>query len=90
MPASLDALNRATDGSLERVFSSSDFTGKRDDVAVLYPPGPAKRIVLVGMGKTQEVTRSAIRRAAGTAAKRARILGVPAGAFHVPADHGEL
>jgi leucyl aminopeptidase len=86
MPGSLEALNRATDGALERVFASTDFTGKRDDVAVLYPPGPAKRIVLVGMGKVDDVNRGSIRRAAGVAAKRARILGVPAAALFVPQE----
>ncbi|MEO8295111.1 MAG: leucyl aminopeptidase [Gemmatimonadota bacterium] len=86
LPPSLHALNRATDGALERVFASTDFSGKRDDLAVLYPPGPAKRIVLVGMGKAEEMSRQAVRRAAGAAAKRARILGVVSAAFHLPEE----
>ncbi|MEO8200356.1 MAG: M17 family peptidase N-terminal domain-containing protein, partial [Gemmatimonadota bacterium] len=86
MPLSLAALNRATDGALERVFSSTDFTGKRDELAVLYPTGPAKRIVLIGMGKPDDVTRGTVRRAAGVAAKRARVLGAPAASFHVPIE----
>jgi leucyl aminopeptidase len=83
LPPSLEPLNRATGGALERVFSSSDFTGKKDETAVLYPGGKAQRVLLIGLGKPQEVNRATVRRAAGIAAKRARTIGVPAGAFHI-------
>src|SRR5207237_8200959 len=42
---------------------------------VLYASGKEQRILLVGIGKPGEITRSAIRRAAAIAAKRARALG---------------
>jgi leucyl aminopeptidase len=42
--------------------------------------------MLVGMGKPDEISRAAIRRAASVAAKRMRALGVAHGAFHLPAE----
>ena len=86
LPHSLDALDKGTGGALGRLFSSGDFVGKRDEVAVLYPTGPAPRVLLVGLGKGDEIDRAAIRRAAAIAAKRARSIGVPRAAFHLPAE----
>ena len=86
LPASLAALDKQTGGAIGRVLSSGDFTGKRDETAVLYPSGPASRVLLVGLGKIEEVDRGGIRRAAAIAAKRARTLGVPRAAFHLPAE----
>jgi len=86
LPASLAALDKQTGGAIGRVLSSGDFTGKRDETAVLYPSGPASRVLLIGLGKTEEVDRGAIRRAAAIAAKRARSLGVPRATFHLPGE----
>src|SRR4051812_15084651 len=86
LPHSLDALDKGTSSALGRVLSSGDFVGKRDEVAVLYPTGPAARVLLVGLGKAEEIDRAAIRRAAAIAAKRARSIGVPRAAFHLPAE----
>ena len=86
LPASLAELDRAAGGALQRLSSAGDFNGKRDETALLYPPGSAARILLVGMGKGEEVSRSAIRRAASVAAKRMRALGVARGAFHLPPE----
>jgi leucyl aminopeptidase len=83
LPPSLDSLDQATGGAIGRVLSSGDFAGKRDETAVLYPPGPASRVLLVGLGKPDELDRNAIRRAAGVAAKKARSLGVPRAAFYI-------
>src|SRR5207245_7237749 len=55
-----------------------------DESLLLYPSGgKARRILLVGVGKSGEVTRSSIRRAAAVAAKRARVLGATQLAFAV-------
>ena len=86
LPASLAALDEQTGGAIGRVLSSGDFTGKRDETAVLYPSGPAARVLLIGLGKAEEVDRGAIRRAAAIAAKRARSLGVARAAFHLPGE----
>jgi leucyl aminopeptidase len=86
LPASLAALDAAAQGHLGRLVSSGDFTGKRDELAVVYPTGPATRILLVGLGKPEELNRGNIRRAAAAAAKRARALGVPRASFHLPPE----
>ncbi|MEO8634526.1 MAG: leucyl aminopeptidase [Gemmatimonadales bacterium] len=77
MPASLAALDTQAGGALGRLFASGDFTGKKDEAALLHPAGPAARILVLGVGKGAEVTRTALRRAAAAAAKRARTIGVP-------------
>jgi leucyl aminopeptidase len=68
------------------VLTSGDFTGKKDETAILYPSGPAARVLLVGLGTPNEIDRAIIRRAAAIAAKKARSLGVPRAAFHIPAE----
>jgi leucyl aminopeptidase len=91
LPRSLVELDGGAGGALQRLSSAGDFSGRRDETALIYPPGPAGRILLVGMGKAEEVNRSAIRRAASVAAKRMRTLGVTHGAFHLPAEsRGEV
>jgi leucyl aminopeptidase len=86
LPPSLVGLDKQTGGGLGRLLSSGDFSAKKDETAVIYPPGPAPRVLLVGLGKPDEVDRSAIRRAAAVAARRARSLGVPRAAFHLSAE----
>ena len=86
LPASLAALDTAAGGALGRLFAAGDFTGKRDETALLYPPGAAGRILLIGMGKADEISRGSLRRAAGTAARRMRAVGVARGAFHLPQE----
>ena len=86
LPASLAKVDEASGGALGRLIASGDFSGKRDELAVVYPPGPAARILMVGLGKPEDVNRGSIRRAASAAAKRARSLGAPRAAFHLPAE----
>ena len=65
------------DASLERAIASGDYKGKKDEALLVYgaPSGKAERILLVGIGKATEITRSSIRRGAAIAAKRAHSLG---------------
>jgi leucyl aminopeptidase len=86
LPASLADLDKGTGGVIGRVLAAGDFSGKRDETAVLYPSGPAARVLLLGLGKADEVDRGSLRRAAAIAAKRARTLGVPRAAFHLPSE----
>src|SRR6266571_4212500 len=65
LPTSLADLDRAAGGVVARVITSGDFKGKRDETSLLYPTGAKpERVLLVGLGKPGEVTRTAIRRAA--------------------------
>jgi leucyl aminopeptidase len=89
-PESLQALDTQTEGALRRLFVAGDFKGKRDEMALLYPAGPAARLLLVGAGKAGQVSRDALRRAAAVAGRRARQLGVSTAAFHVVPELGAV
>jgi len=87
LPAPLAALDARVGGLLAPLFAAGEFTGARDEVALVHTAGaPALRVALVGMGKPEEVSRSSVRRAAAVAARRARSLGTGALAFAVPAE----
>ena len=86
LPSSLAELDRAAGGVVARAFASGDYKGKRDEALLVYGNGKAQRILLVGVGKTGEITRNALRRAAAVAAKRARGVGASAFAFAVAAE----
>ncbi len=83
VPNSLLRLNAQLGGVIARLLKSGDFTGKRDEVSVLYPGRRSQRVVLVGMGPQGEITRGAIRRAAAVAARQAARAKVATVAFHV-------
>jgi leucyl aminopeptidase len=86
LPSSLAGLDRAAGGAIGRLLGSGDFSGKKDETAILYPGGPAPRLLLVGLGRGDELDRGNLRRAAAVAAKRARSLGVSRAAFYLPPE----
>ena len=89
-PASLAALDAASGAAISRCYAAGDFAGKKDETALLYPEGSRPRVLLVGIGATDD-RRTAIRRAAAIGAKRARGLGVPSAALFVaPEGFGKL
>lgn len=59
-------------GAVSARISSGDFSGKLGTTAFLYPSGPAKRILLVGMGKREEFSLDRLRQTGGTAVKAAQ------------------
>ena len=67
-------LDKALDGALSTLVHSKEFEGKANEVLLYHTHGkvPAKRVVLVGLGKKNEVTTETIRQAMGSAAKRVR------------------
>lgn len=99
LPPSLAPLDQQAAGALSRLYGSGDFNGKKDEMAVVYPAGPANRIVMIGLGKPEDLSRTILRRAAAAAGKRARTTGVPALALFLapealgsftPRDAGQL
>ncbi|MCE9535999.1 MAG: leucyl aminopeptidase, partial [Nitrospirae bacterium] len=76
-------LDRALGGSLRKLVQSKEFEGKANEVLLYHTRSsvPAKRLVLVGLGKKNDVTLETIRQAMGTAAKRVR--QAKAGSFTV-------
>jgi leucyl aminopeptidase len=87
LPASLAELDRATGaGALARAFTAGDYQAKRDEMLLVYGSGKAQRILLVGVGKPADITRSSLRRAAAAAGRRARTLGAKTFAFAVATE----
>jgi leucyl aminopeptidase len=72
------AVDKALGGLITDLIASGDFTGKLNELAMLYTQGaiPAKRVMVVGLGKEEEFDLDKVRDAAGTVAKRVRQLGV--------------
>ncbi len=70
------AVDQALDGAISDLIAGGDFTGKANDVAVLYPRGSitARRVLVVGLGKADKLNVEVVRRAAASAIKRARDL----------------
>ena len=83
LPASLGALDASAGGALARLYAAGEFTGKKDQVASVYPAGPAARILLVGAGEAAKASGRTVRRAASVAGKRARLAGVKDAAYHL-------
>jgi leucyl aminopeptidase len=61
-------------GALQDLIRSKEFEGKANEVLLYHTHGrvPAKRLVLVGLGKKKDVTLDSLRQALGHAAKRVR------------------
>jgi leucyl aminopeptidase len=75
LPPSLASFDKATGGALQRALGAGDWKGKRDETLLLYPSaGSVQRVLLVGLGKAEDVDRNTLRRAAAVAAKRARAM----------------
>jgi leucyl aminopeptidase len=81
VPGSLLSLDAVSSGDVARLFASGDFTGKRDQTAILYPKSGPDRILFVGLGTPSEVTRGAVRRAAAIAGRKALEAKVESMAF---------
>jgi len=86
LPASLADLDAQTGGAIGRLYASGDFGGKKDEQALLHPGGPAARVLLLGLGKLEELGRTGIRRAAAAATKKGRMIGVPTVSFLLAAE----
>ena len=70
------ALDSALNGAISDLIAGGDLNGKAGEVAVLYPRGaiPARRVLVVGLGKSESFNLEGVRRAAAAAIKRARDL----------------
>ncbi|MFI5208499.1 MAG: leucyl aminopeptidase, partial [Gemmatimonadales bacterium] len=86
LPADLVEFDKPSGGALARAFAAGDFSGAKDEAwsAYLTGVGP-QRLLLVGVGKAEDVGRTQVRRAASIAARRARAMGTGAVVFAMPA-----
>ena len=71
------ALDLKLNGTIRALIASGDFKGKIGETAVLYPRGEilATRIIVVGLGRSDEFSLDRARQAAGAAASKAVALG---------------
>jgi leucyl aminopeptidase len=77
LDSELTALDRTAGGVLAASFAAGDFKGERNELLLQYAPqGGVKRILLVGLGKQDDLDVERIRQAAAVAARKARDLGV--------------
>jgi len=87
------AVDKALGGQIHRLIADGDFKGKAQETALVYTNGviPAKRVLVVGLGKEEEFGLEAIRGAAATAAKRVRALRVKSFSTIIHGDrHGGI
>ena len=68
------AIDKGLGGSLRELLQSKEFEGKAGEILVYHTNGkvPAKRLLLVGLGKKKDLTLDVIRQALGHAVKRVR------------------
>lgn len=101
------AVDKVLNGAISELIANGDISGKAGEVGVLYPRGliPAKRVLVVGLGKSADFDLEGVRKAAATAVSRARdlnakavativhgagIAGLPAGASAQATAEGSL
>ncbi len=77
LPPAVAALDRALKGLLSEVLRSEKFEGKPDQVTSVHTAGrlPAKRVLVVGLGKRKDLNPEVVRRASAAALRRSRDLG---------------
>lgn len=70
------AMDQALGGAISELIHQGDLNGGAGECAVLYPRGaiPAKRVLVVGLGKAEAFDLEGVRVAAATAARQARKL----------------
>ena len=91
LPASLAELDRKLGGVLGRCWSAGDFTGARDETALLYPlESSITRVLLIGLGEPGDLSAGALRRGAMIGGKRARTIGAPAAVVTLVAEVAAL
>lgn len=84
--AEIEALREASN-FLTPLFSSGDFTGAKDSIAVVYAAGSRiTRIVLVGLGDREKVSVETLRRAGASAFQRATSMGCTRIGVAMPLD----
>ncbi|MBZ0275125.1 MAG: leucyl aminopeptidase, partial [Anaerolineae bacterium] len=85
LSGAIQAVDTALGGAVGDLVAAGDFTGKADQVSVLYPRGAAlKRVILVGLGQSSAFTVDTVRRMAALTVKKARELKVKRAAISLP------
>ncbi len=77
LPIAHREVDRALNGQLKELRTSGEFAGTARQSVLIHTRGvlPAKRILLMGLGKKKAVTLDRVRQAMGEACKRVRQIG---------------
>ena len=78
------AIDRSLQGAIRELMDSGDLTGEAGQVVTIFTRGaiPARRVLVVGLGPAESFDQEAARRAAATAALKAREFKSGAGCDH--------
>lgn len=79
-------LDLALGGMITDSMESGDFKGKEDQLLILYPKGaiPAKRLLLLGLGKKEKFNLDKVRQATGRASRRLQEMGLKSFTTPIP------
>ena len=77
LPKTHQALDTALGGQLQELRKNGEFSGKNQQAVLIHTRRalPAKRVLLLGLGKKNDVTLDRVRQAMGTALKKVRQTG---------------
>src|SRR5688500_5555737 len=66
------AIDAALDGAIAQLVADGEITGRLEEVTIVHTAGriPARRVVVVGLGKREACTLDDMRKAAGAATRR--------------------
>lgn len=66
------AVDRALGGQIRELIADGEITGRREEVTIVHTNGrlPARRVLIVGLGKREKCDLEALRRAMGAATRR--------------------
>lgn len=89
LPARVKKIDGAVDGVISEALRRKDFTGKLNQIIILYPTGKRKplRLMLVGLGKKNEYTLETLRTISGRIALQCRELNVAEYTFLLPVEN---
>jgi leucyl aminopeptidase len=82
----LQWLNTLFKGTLDTLIETNDFKGKTNSTVLSYlgPDNRSKRLFMIGLGKSKEVTLESLRKNYAAAAKKLHAMKLNSAAFEVP------
>ncbi|MCX7878473.1 MAG: leucyl aminopeptidase [Ignavibacteria bacterium] len=82
----LQWLNTLFKGSLDTLIETNDFKGTLNSTSMVYlgPDHKSKRLMIIGLGKSKEITLEKLRNAYAVAAKKMNSLKLSVSAFEIP------
>lgn len=89
LPEGLRRVDERFGGAVARTWSDGDFRGRSQESLLLFPPGDEegpRRLLLVGLGPREEVSREGLRKAVGRAVREVEKRRLTRFALQLPPD----